>query len=252
MAGNGRLTDKVAVVTGATSGFGEAISRLFAAEGASLVLSGRRADRGEALAAELNASFVGGDVGAEETADALAGCAREAFGRIDALVLNAGIGYPGVGPFWEVKPEEFDLVFRTNVRGVWLCARAAVPLLRPGASVLVMGSMESFVVFPGETVYAATKGAALMLARGMAGDLAARGVRVNCLCPGICDTPLTRWFIENSSDPAATEAEFHAYAPLGRMGTPEEIARAALFLASDESSYCTGASLMADGGVTIR
>lgn len=252
-----RLKGKVAVVTGATSGFGEAIARLFATEGAALVLGGRRSGAGEALSAELrslgaDAQFVAGDVGNERDADALAACARGAHGRIDVLVLNAGIGYPGTGPFWEVPPQEFDLVFGTNVRGVWLCARAAAPLLGRGASVVVMASMSSFVVYPGETVYSASKGAVLQLARGMAGDLAPRGIRVNALCPGICDTPLTRWFIDTADDPTATEAEFAAFAPLERMGTADEIARATLFLATEDSSYCTGSSLLIDGGATIR
>jgi meso-butanediol dehydrogenase / (S,S)-butanediol dehydrogenase / diacetyl reductase len=249
-----RLAGKVAVITGSTSGFGTAIARLFAVEGAALVLNGRREDAGQALAAELgrDTRFVPGDVGDEATAEALAECARTAHGRIDALILNAGIGYPGVGPFWEVLPEEFDAVFRTNVRGAWLCARAAVPLMDRGGSIVVMASMSSFVVYPGETVYSASKGAALQLARGMAGDLAERGIRVNALCPGICDTPLTRYFIEASDEPTATEVEFEKFAPLGRMGTADEIAFATLFLASDESSYCTGASLLADGGATIR
>jgi NAD(P)-dependent dehydrogenase (short-subunit alcohol dehydrogenase family) len=252
-----RLEGKVAVITGATSGFGAAIARLFANEGAALVLHGRRADLGEELAEELrqqgaNASFLTGDVGQERDAESLAARVRDEHGRLDVLVLNAGIGHPGVGPFWEIAAEDFDLVFRTNVRGVWLCARACAPLLERGGSVVVMASMSSFVVYPGESIYSASKGAVLQLARGMAGDLAERGVRVNALCPGICDTPLTRWFIDSADDPKELEAEFHAFAPLGRMGTADEIARATLFLASDESSYCTGASLIADGGVTIR
>jgi NAD(P)-dependent dehydrogenase (short-subunit alcohol dehydrogenase family) len=247
----GRLEGKVAVVTGATSGFGEAIARLFAAEGAPLILSGRRSDVGEAIAAELDGHFVAGDVGDEETADAIVDAAHE-HGRIDVLVLNAGIGYPGTGPFWDVDPADFDLVFRTNVRGVFLCARAAVPLMPRNASIVVMASMSSYIVFPGESVYSASKGAVLQLARGMAGDLAERGIRVNAVCPGICDTPMTRYFIDTSPDPAATEVEFAGAAPVGRMGTADEIARVALFLASDDASYCTGASLAADGGFMIR
>jgi NAD(P)-dependent dehydrogenase (short-subunit alcohol dehydrogenase family) len=252
-----RLEGKVSVVTGATSGFGAAIARLFAAEGAALVLGGRRADAGQRLVEELadadgEARFVAGDVGEEAAADALAACARETFGRVDAAVLNAGIGRPGLGPFWEVDPADFDLVFRTNVRGVFLGARSLVPLMEKGGSIVVMASMSSFIVNEDETVYSASKGAALQLARGMAADLASRGVRVNALCPGVCDTPMTRWWIDSQADHDAAEAEANAFALLGRMGTPEEIARAALFLASDESSYCTGASLVADGGVTIR
>jgi NAD(P)-dependent dehydrogenase (short-subunit alcohol dehydrogenase family) len=252
-----RLDGKVAVITGATSGFGLEIARLFAREGASLVLNGRRTHAGEQLAAELRstgteAHFVNGDVGLEATGDAIATCARERFGRIDSLVLSAGVANVGIGPFWEVRPDDFDEVFRVNVRGVWMCARAAAPLLGEGATVVVMASMSSFVVYPGESVYSASKGAVLQLARGMAGDLAERGVRVNALCPGICDTPLTRWFIDRSDDPTATEAEYAAAAPLGRMGTSDEIAKATLFLASDESSFSTGASLVADGGLMIR
>jgi NAD(P)-dependent dehydrogenase (short-subunit alcohol dehydrogenase family) len=251
------LEGKIAVVTGATSGFGEAIARLFASEGAALVLGGRRADAGKRVVAELanvgaDARFVAGDVGDEPTAEALAACARDTYGRVDAAVLNAGIGRPGLGPFWEVEPADFDLVFRTNVRGVFLCARALVPLMERGGSIVVMASMSSFIVNEDETVYSASKGAVLQLARGMAADLAPRGVRVNALCPGVCDTPMTRWWIDSQADRAAAEAEAHAFALLGRMGTAEEIARAALFLASDESSYCSGASLLADGGVTIR
>jgi NAD(P)-dependent dehydrogenase (short-subunit alcohol dehydrogenase family) len=254
---SGRLEGKVAVVTGATSGFGDAIARLFAAEGASLVLGGRRVGAGEALVSKLEADgvaarFVAGDVGDESTADALAAVARDAFGRVDALVLNAGIGEPGGGPFWAVVPEDFDLVFRTNVRGVWLGARAILPLMGAGGSIVVMASMSSFVVNEDETVYSASKGAVLQLARGMAADLAPRGIRVNAVCPGVCDTPMTRSWIDAQPDRAAAEAEADAFALLGRMGTGEEIARATLFLASDESSYCTGASLLADGGATIR
>jgi NAD(P)-dependent dehydrogenase (short-subunit alcohol dehydrogenase family) len=254
---SGRLEGKVAVVTGATSGFGEAIARLFASEGAALVLGGRRPDAGEALVSELSAAgaavrFVAGDVGDESTADAFAAAAREAFGKVDALVLNAGIGEPGGGAFWSVRPEDFDRIFRTNVRGVWLGARAILPLMSEGGSVVVMASMSSFVVNEDETIYSATKGAVLQLMRGMAADLAPRGIRANAVCPGVCDTPMTRSWIDAQPDRAAAEAEAHAFALLGRMGTADEIARATLFFASDESSYCTGASLLADGGATIR
>jgi NAD(P)-dependent dehydrogenase (short-subunit alcohol dehydrogenase family) len=253
---SGRLSKKVCVVTGATSGFWLEIARLFASEGASLVLNGRRDELGQALARELRdagteAYFVCGDVGLADTGDAIAACARENFGRIDSLVLNAGIGNLGVGPFWEVSEHDYDEVFRVNARGVWLCARAAVPLLGTGATIVVMASVSSFVSNPGEAIYGASKGAVIQLMRGMAVDLAERGVRVNAVCPGICDTPLTRWFIERSEYPAETEARYAAAARMGRMGTSREIAHAALFLACDESSFMTGASLVCDGGKTI-
>lgn len=252
-----RLEHKVAVVTGATGGFGLAIAKTFAREGAALILNGRRAEHGERIADELQkqgarVSFVPGDVGDPATGAAIASCAREEHGRVDVLILNAGIATIGLGPFWEVEVDEFDQVLKTNVRGVWLCARAAAPLLPRGGSVVVVASIESYVAYPGETIYCASKGAALQLARGMASDLAPRGIRVNALCPGICDTPLTRWFIDEADDPAALEEEYKAAAPMGRMGTADEIALAALHLASDESSYTTGASLVCDGGFLLR
>ena len=252
-----RLQGKVAVITGATSGFGTAIARLFAAEGASLILGGRRADIGETLAAELRAGshevdFVPGDVSDEGTAACIAEHAGKRHGRIDVLVLNAGSNEAGTKPFWEVSPDEFDAVLRTNVRGVWLGARAAVPLMPDGGSIVVMASQQSVIVCPGNTTYAASKGAALQLARGMALDLAPRGIRVNALCPGICETPLTRGYIDGTADPAATEAAMRKLAPLGRFGTAGEIAEHTLFLASNQSAFITGVGLIADGGTTIR
>jgi NAD(P)-dependent dehydrogenase (short-subunit alcohol dehydrogenase family) len=253
-----RLENKVAIVTGATSGFGAAIARLFAAEGAHQVLTGRRADAGDDLVAELRrvgkgqAHFVSGDAGEERTAGEVARAAREVHGHVDILVLNAGINTRDPKAFWEVSPEEFDRVLCTNVRAIWLQARAAVPLLRPGASIVVMASQQSYNVCEGNATYAASKGAALQLARGMALDLAPRGVRVNALCPGICETPMTRSFIERAEDPARCEREFKALAPLGRFGTAQEIAEHTLFLASDQSSFITGIGLIADGGTTLR
>jgi NAD(P)-dependent dehydrogenase (short-subunit alcohol dehydrogenase family) len=252
-----RLENKVCVVTGATSGIGLAIAWAFAREGAKLILNSRRPEACQELTNELRSSgattsFVAGDVADPRTGEAIAQAARTEHGRVDVVVLNAGIGVPGVGPFWDVEPSEFDQIFATNVRGVWLCARAVAPLMERGASMVVMASMASHVAYPGESIYSASKGAVLQLARGMAIDLAERGVRVNALCPGIIDTPFTRWFLEQADDPEALEAEYHETSPLGRMGTAEEMASAALYLASDESSYTTGASLVCDGGVLIR
>jgi NAD(P)-dependent dehydrogenase (short-subunit alcohol dehydrogenase family) len=252
-----RLKDKVAIVTGATSGFGLAIARLFAKEGARLILNARQPSGGVLLLEELAKTgtpveFVAGDAGDEHTANELAERARSLYGSIDILVLNAGIGTAEASPFWEVEPAEFDRVLRTNVRAVWLGARAAVPLMTHGGAIVVMASQQSYIVCEGNATYAASKGAALQLARGMALDLAPRGIRVNALCPGICETPLTRHYINQAADPVAHEASFRSLAPLGRFGTAEEIAEHTLFLASDQSSFITGIGLIADGGTTLR
>jgi NAD(P)-dependent dehydrogenase (short-subunit alcohol dehydrogenase family) len=252
-----RLKDKVAVITGATSGFGLGIARLFAREGARLILNARHASSAEPLLQELSragspAEFISGDAGDEQTAEQLADRARSVHGRIDILVLNAGIGTADAGPFWEVEPDEFDRVLRTNVRAVWLGARAAVPLMKSGGAIVVMASQQSYIVCEGNATYAASKGAALQLARGMALDLAPRGIRVNALCPGICETPLTRHYIDRATDPSGCEATFRNLAPLGRFGTVEEIAEHTLFLASEQSSFITGIGLIADGGTTLR
>jgi 2-keto-3-deoxy-L-fuconate dehydrogenase len=253
-----KLQGRTALVTGATSGFGAAIAQLFASEGADLVINARSSAALERTAEALRieghrVTAVAGDVGDEATAVSLADAVRRDHdGEVHAVVLNAGFGTVTNAPFWDVSPEDFDALMRVNVRGVWLPARALAPQMPSGGAIVVMASMSSYVVYPGETAYSASKGAALQLARGMAGDLSPRGIRVNALCPGICDTPLTRWFIDRADDPTLLEREFNEASPLGRMGTAEEIARAALFLASDDSSYCHGTSLVCDGGLMIQ
>ena len=252
-----RLEGKVAVVTGATAGIGLAVARRFAEEGAKLVLNGRRPDllgeTADALRADgAEVVAVAGDVADPATSDALATEARENFGHVDIAVLNAGLMVPGIGPFWEVPPDEFDQIFNVNVRGLWLNARALVPLMEPGSAFVVVASAASFIAAPTESIYGASKGAVLQLMRGMAIDLVERGIRVNALCPGLTDTPTQRAMINAAEDPVAMEAEFNSVAPMGRMGKPEEMAAAAVYLASDESSYTTGTHLVCDGGVMIQ
>jgi NAD(P)-dependent dehydrogenase (short-subunit alcohol dehydrogenase family) len=248
-----RLAHRVAVVTGATGGLGEVIARRFAAEGAAVILNGRRVTRGESIVSELrsagaDAVFVAGDVGDERTAAELAEVAERRHGRIDVLVLNAGGS--AYGGFREATPEEFDSLMRTNVRGVWLCARAADPVLSDGASIVVMASVSSFVTDPSEILYCMTKAAVMPLVRGMARDLADRQIRVNALCPGaIGGVGMTADLSIGPIDRSADLKAMLAATPLGRLGTPEEVADGAVFLASSQSSFMTGTSLVLDGGM---
>lgn len=250
-----RLKDRTAIVTGATSGFGEAIALLFAEEGASVIAHGRNAERGAALEERLRefgvqAHFVRGDVGEPDDVQALAAVTADKFGALDVLVLNAGISNVAEGPFWEVPVDEFDALWRTNVRGMWLCARACAPLIRDNGSVVAMGSTQGTVAMKDFSAYAATKGAVHQLARGMAADLSSRGVRVNVVAPGNSATPMILPYVEGAAG-AQVRAALEAEIPLGRLGAPEEIARAVLFFASDDSSHCTGAILATDGGFTM-
>lgn len=250
------MVDKVVVVTGATSGIGEAMARAFSQEGASLVLGGRNASAGEALARELDhdgggARFVAGDVTEATAARSLAEAAGRAHGRIDVLLLNAGWTTGREEPFWEVPDVDFDRLYDTNVRGVWLCAKHAVPLMPPGSSIVLTASVTGTVAAAGDVIYGSSKAAVLHLARGMAADLAPRGVRVNTVSPGAIETPMLDVYLDGAQDRAAALAELRDSVPLGRAGLPSEIARVAVFLASDDASYCTGADIAVDGGYRL-
>lgn len=247
-----RLAGKVALITGAGGGIGRVTAELFAAEGARLVLTDLDEQAGQESLAAVQAAggegvFVPGDVA--EPADAAGivegGVAR--FGQIDILFNNAGI--TRIGNVETLPVEEFDLVYRVNVRGPFLMMKYTVPvMLRQGkGSIINMGSTASLVAAVNMTAYGVTKAAMLGLTRAGAADYAKQGVRVNCLAPGATLTPLLQKI--NRERPAESAA-FAAKHPIGRFAEPVEIARAVLFLASDDSSYVTGSTLSADGGMT--
>ncbi|MFM7718697.1 MAG: SDR family NAD(P)-dependent oxidoreductase [Actinomycetota bacterium] len=252
----GRVAGKVALVTGAGSGIGRAACLALGAEGATVVATSRDPGRTEETASAVRAA--GGEVGDAFALDvgdrdAVATAVRalgERFGRIDVLVNNAGVELPHAPSLGEVTDDEWERLFRVNVSGMFWTIRAALPYLPTGASIVNVGSVNSLVGWPNDAPYTATKGAVLQFSRALALELAPRGVRVNCLCPGIIDTRLTRDFIEAADDPTGTEREYHASAPLGRMGRPEEVAACVVFLASDEASYVTGSAMVVDGGMT--
>lgn len=245
-----RLQDKVAIVTGGNSGIGLATARLFVEEGAYVYITGRRKAELDAAVASIgrNVAAVQGDVTQLSDLDRLYDRIATEKGVLDVVFANSGMVELVTLP--HVTPAQFDRIFNVNVRGLLFTVQKALPLMTRGGSVILNGSVGgSKARAPGYSVYGASKAAVRAFARGWTTDLKGRGIRVNTLSPGPIDTPLID---EQAPDKAAADelrATFAAAIPLGRMGRPEEIAAAALFLASNESSFITGIELFADGGV---
>jgi NAD(P)-dependent dehydrogenase (short-subunit alcohol dehydrogenase family) len=244
-----KLAGKIALITGGSSGLGLATAKRFVAEGAYVFITGRRQPEVDAAAKEIgeNVTGVRGDISKLADLDHLFATIKEAKGRLDILFANAGGG--AFVPLEEVTEEHFDKYFGINVKGTLFTVQKALPLMSPGASIVLNGSMVSIKGFPAFSVYSATKAALRSFARSWASDLKGRNIRVNVVAPGTVITPgykselgLTDEEIEQLKEQAA------ATTPLGRTGTPDEIAAVVLFLASDESSYVNGVELFVDGG----
>lgn len=244
-----KLTGKIAVVTGGTSGLGLATAERFVSEGATVVVTGRRQLELDAAVKELGGNTLGirGDVSILSDLDRLYATIREMYGRLDVLFANAGGGT--FLPFGEITEEQFDKYFGINVKGTLFTAQKALPLMAAGGSIVLNGSMVSVKGVPGFSVYAATKAALRSFARTWAVDLKGKNIRVNVVSPGVVVTPAYKNELGLSDEQIKQfEAQGAAAAPLGRAGTPDEIAKAVVFLASDDSSYITGADLFVDGG----
>jgi 2-keto-3-deoxy-L-fuconate dehydrogenase len=253
-----RVAGKVALVTGAGTGIGRAVCVRLAQEGADVVVTSRTAAHVEEtrrLAAEAAGSDLLGlqlDVTDSDAVDLVVGQVVERYGRIDVLSNNAGIELVHGPSVVETTNDEWERVFRVNVAGTFYACRAAIPHMPEGSSIVNMASINSFVAWENDAPYTATKGAVLQLTRALALELAPRHVRVNAVCPGVIDTPLTDAFLERAEDPDALRAEYAAASPLNRMGTAGEVANCVLFLASDEASFVTGSALVVDGATTAR
>ena len=239
-----QLEGKVAVVTGAASGFGEGIARRYAEEGARVVLADLNDQTGGRIADEIGGTYVHADVSDRDDVRAMVRTAVDAHGRLDTMVNNAGVTHVN-RPMLEVGEEEFDRIFEVNVKAIYLAAMEVVPLMREqgGGCIVNTASTAGLRPRPGLTWYNASKGAVITMTKSMAAELGPDNIRVNALCPVAGDTPLLPSFLG-----ANTREAFEATVPLGRLSTSEDVARAALWLASDEASFITGVALEVDGG----
>ncbi len=255
-----RLDGKIALITGGGSGIGEAIARLFAAQGANVYIADVAAEAAQRVASDLIAQdYVAEplmlDVAEETQArDALDQIAT--MGRLDILVNNAGVSH--VGNILETSLDDWERVMRVNARGAFLCAREAIRIMvaqQPKGGVIVnMASVAGQIAVDRRLPYSASKGAILAMTRSIAIDFVGEDIRCNAICPGTVHTPFVEGYLKRSfpGQEDAVRQTLHARQPIGRMGLPEEIAAAALYLASDEAAFVTGSALVIDGGWTAK
>jgi meso-butanediol dehydrogenase / (S,S)-butanediol dehydrogenase / diacetyl reductase len=255
-----RFEGKVALITGAASGQGRAAALLFAEEGARVVVSDVNGDGAEEVAGEIKSSggeavAVATDVSREVEVKAMIEATIEAFGRLDVLFNNAGVGYSAADRFTmasvvETPEEDWDAVLAINLKGVAMGCKHAIPVMerQGGGAIVNNASINALVGLSGADAYTAAKGGVVSLTRVLAVDWGTKGIRVNCMCPGGVDTPMIAPAIADE----AVLGFMRESTPLGRLARPEETARVALFLASEEASYLNGAVFPLDGGWTAR
>lgn len=251
-----KLAGKGALVTGGAMGIGKAVVARFLQEGAQVAFSDVDAQAGQRCAEALRAwghvQFIPGDVSIEADARRMVDTAVTEFGHLDILVNNAGVTLAAT--VTETEEADWDRVLDVNLKGIYLCSKHAIlHMVRSrGGSIINLGSIAGVVGLNANAAYNASKGGVILLTKNMALDYADKNIRVNAVCPAMIMTPMLENFIKLQADPEAYVRRVEQSTPLGRMGTGEEVAAVVAFLASDESSYITGASLMVDGGYTAR
>jgi NAD(P)-dependent dehydrogenase (short-subunit alcohol dehydrogenase family) len=248
-----RLKGRTAIVTGAGHGIGRATVELFAEEGARVVLVERDLDAAQEVAGALVAAgheaiVSHTDVSKSDEVAAAVSMTVERFGTVDVLVNNAGVELKR--PVEDITEEEWDRVLSINLKGTFLMSRLVVPIMKAKRSGTIVNnsSVGNFIAAPNSTAYGATKAGMMALTRGMALELAPFNVRVNAVCPGVIDTPMNQRNLMRADDPEAMRRSWYEITPLGRLGTPRDVALSILFLAGDESSFITGTPLIIDGG----
>lgn len=250
------LHGKTIIVTGGVSGIGLSTVLSFLKKGSRVIVADIDNEGGKKLEKDINNKdllFIHTDVSDENSCIMLIETAEKYFGRIDVLINNAGIEI--CTPLHEMELNDWDKIFNINLRGMFLCSKHALKkMIHHGGGVIINTcSVSGLVAWPNIPAYNATKGGVLQLTRSMAIDYAKQNIRVNCICPGIIDTPLNeKSFSKNNEDINVIRSEKAKLSPLGRLGLPSDVANAMLFLASDMSNYITGTSLIVDGGYTAR
>ena len=243
-----RLNGKIAVVTGGSSGIGFATAKAFVNEGATVYITGRRKEALEAAAAKIGQGCisVAGDTAKRENIEALYDRIRSDHGRVDIVFANAGIAEYGV--FGQIEEAQYERIFGTNVKGLLFSVQTALPLMPDGSSIILNGSVVGSKGLPANSVYAATKAAVRSFARTWTTDLKQRKIRVNVVSPGPIHTEGMEALLGSGEHGQARRELISTSTPLGRMGRPEEIASAVVFLASEDASFITGAEFFVDGG----
>ncbi len=246
----GKLAGKVAVITGGSSGIGLATARQFVQEGAHVFITGRRQSELDAAVAQIGkcVTAVAGDVTNLADLDRLYEIVRREKGRIDVLFANAGISSPRA-PLGEIREQDFDRIFGINVKALLFTVQKALPLIADGGSILLNASVVGSRGLPATSVYSASKAAVRSFARTWTMDLKARKIRVNAISPGPIDTPLLSPAGQSEEQTRQRKDMFAASVPMGRLGLADEVAQAAVFLASDDSSFMTGSEIFVDGGM---